>query len=70
MKNSPVDCFLARGRVLRIPDASGTDVDGGRKSHKRREQETLPGVSCFCLSAFRLNINPWFYQGWVRKALA
>ena len=22
------------------------------------------------LFAFRLNINPWFYQGWVRKALA
>ena len=24
----PVDTSLARGRVLHIPDASGTDVDG------------------------------------------
>ena len=23
----------------------------------------LPGF----LNAFRLNINPWFYQGWVKK---
>ena len=27
-KNMPVACFLGRGRVLYIPDASGTDVDG------------------------------------------
>ena len=28
VKKCPVDTFLARGRVLHIPDASGTDVDG------------------------------------------
>ena len=27
-KNMPVTYFLARGRVLHIPDASDTDVDG------------------------------------------
>ena len=28
VQNSPVDCFVGRGRVLPISDASGTDVDG------------------------------------------
>lgn len=32
------------------------------------EPPVLPGGSF--LDAFRLNINPWFYQGWVKKALA
>jgi putative transposase len=27
-------------------------------------------IAFLLLNAFRLNINPWFYQGWVRKALA
>ena len=29
-KKCPVDTFLVRGRVLLLPDASGTDVDGSR----------------------------------------
>jgi hypothetical protein len=33
-------------------------------------KEPVDITGSFLFSAFRLNINPWFYQGWVRKALA
>ena len=40
-------------------------ISSRQTEHKKNEVDKKS--TSFLLVAFRLNINPWFYQGWVKK---
>ena len=58
--------LLDKGRFVLLSGRSGIRIPSG-VPHKSPAVIT---AGLFFINAFRLNLNPWFYQGWVRKALA